>query len=89
MAFGDIRGQGRAVVRLRRAWAAGRLPQAYCFLGPPGAGKRTTALALAQAVNCLAPVLGPGGAPEDACGQCQACRKIVGGIHPEDRKSVV
>jgi DNA polymerase III subunit gamma/tau len=46
---------------LRRAWAGGRLAQAYCFSGPTGVGKRSTAVALAQAVNCLSPVGAPSG----------------------------
>jgi len=82
MPFADLLGQERAVGRLRQAWRAGRLAQAYCFAGPSGVGKRTTALALAQAVNCLAP--GAGGAEaDDACGACVACRKIGGGLHPD------
>jgi DNA polymerase-3 subunit delta' len=84
MTFRDILGQDRAVSRLRQAWTAGRLPQAYCFAGPPGVGKRTTAMALAQAVNCASP-LAPGGetAARDACGSCLACRKVAAGIHPD------
>jgi len=78
MPLGEIVGQERAVARLRLAWAGGRLGQAYCFHGPPGVGKRTTALALAQAVNCLAPAPGP-----DACGTCPACRLIAAGSHPD------
>jgi len=82
MPFAEILGQERAVARLRRAWVAGRLPQAYCFAGPSGVGKRAAALALAQAVNCVAPVAGGTGA-DDACGACVACRKIGGGLHPD------
>jgi DNA polymerase-3 subunit delta' len=78
MPFGEIIGQDRAVAQIRLAWAAGRLGQAYCFHGPSGVGKRTTALALAQAVNCLRPAPGP-----DACGGCPACRMIAAGTHPD------
>jgi DNA polymerase-3 subunit delta' len=78
--LGEVIGQDRAVSRLRRAWIAGRLPQAYTFVGPEGVGKRTTALALAQAVNCLRPA---GGEAPDACGACPACRKIAAGNHPD------
>jgi DNA polymerase-3 subunit delta' len=80
MALADVVGQERAVSRLRRAWAAGRLAQAYSFVGPEGVGKRTTALALAQAVNCQRPVAGE---TPDACGACPACRKIAAGNHPD------
>jgi DNA polymerase-3 subunit delta' len=82
MPFGEICGQERAVAALRRAWAAGRLAQGYCFAGPPGVGKRTTALALAQAVNCLSPLRDGAGAP-DACGGCRACVRIAAGQHPD------
>ena len=84
MPFAEILGQGRAVAQVRGAWLAGRMPQAYCFTGPEGVGKRTTALALAQALNCLAPA--PGAARStvgDACGSCVPCRKIAAGHHPD------
>jgi DNA polymerase-3 subunit delta' len=83
MPFREIRGQGRPVRLLRRAWARGRLAQAYCFSGPSGVGKRTTALALAQAVNCLAPVGGSLEDERDACGACRACTRIAAGRHPD------
>jgi DNA polymerase-3 subunit delta' len=82
MPLAEILGQARALTRIRRAWRSGRLPQAYCFAGPSGVGKRTTALALAQAVNCVAPGA-EGGRAEDACGACAACRKIAAGLHPD------
>jgi DNA polymerase-3 subunit delta' len=78
MPFAEILGQARAVSRLRNAVAAGRLAQAYSFVGPEGVGKRLTALALAQAVNCQARGVG-----SDACGVCVACRKIAAGGHPD------
>jgi len=80
MPLAEVIGQDRAVLRLRRAWGAGRLAQAYTFVGPEGVGKRTAALALAQAVNCLRPSAGE--AP-DACGACPACRKVGSGNHPD------
>ncbi len=84
MPFREILGQDRVVSLLRRTWRSGRLGQAYCFSGPAGVGKRTTALALAQAVNCLAPVDLAGGEGEpDACGVCRSCRKIAAGQHPD------
>jgi DNA polymerase-3 subunit delta' len=81
MPFAEICGQDRAVALLRRSWAGGRLAQAYCFAGPPGVGKRTAALALAQAVNCLSPA--STGMNRDACGTCRSCRRIAAGQHPD------
>lgn len=83
MPFADILGQDRAVAHLRLAISDGRLAQAYCFFGPPGTGKRTTAVALAQAVNCLAGPARAAGAAPDACGTCVACRKTAAGQHPD------
>jgi len=84
MPFRDVCGQDRAVRLLRSAWAGGRLAQAYCFTGPPGVGKRTTAVALAQAVKCLSPVAASAaGEDPDACGTCRACTLIAAGRHPD------
>jgi DNA polymerase III subunit delta' len=84
MPFRDICGQDRPVRLLRRAWASGRLAQAYCFTGPAGVGKHSTAVALAQAVKCLSPITAPAAedAP-DACGVCRACTRIAAGQHPD------
>jgi DNA polymerase-3 subunit delta' len=83
MPFADILGQDRALSHLRLAFSERRLSQAYCFFGPPGVGKRTTALALAQAVNCLATTARAPGPAADACGACAACRKVAAGLHPD------
>lgn len=59
---------------LSSAVARDAVPQSLLFTGPEGVGKRLTALALAQAVNCAA---------THACGECIACRKIARGVHPD------
>ena len=69
-------GQDRAVAQLQRAIAAGRVPHAYLFSGPPGASMTDTAIALACALNCVS-------APGQGCGECEACTKILGGFHPD------
>jgi DNA polymerase III subunit delta' len=76
MTLAEIAGQDRAVGTLQRALAAGRLAHAYLFTGPPGVGKRTTALALAQACVCPA-------APGRGCGTCSECHLIGAGSHPD------
>jgi DNA polymerase-3 subunit delta' len=53
------------------------VPQSLLFAGPDGVGKRTVALALAQAVNC------PNRKDGDACGSCSACDRIARGVHSD------
>jgi DNA polymerase-3 subunit delta' len=53
-----------------------RLPSAFLFVGPAGVGKRTTAIALAKALNC--PVQ-----RGDACEQCAVCQRIERQLHPD------
>lgn len=77
MPFSAVWGQPQAVDFLKRAAAQSRVAHAYLFSGPEGVGKRTTALAFAQALNCLEPKAG------DACGTCAACRKIAARSHPD------
>jgi DNA polymerase-3 subunit delta' len=76
--FRGLIGQERAVRVLQRGITTGRTSHAYLFAGPEGVGKRTAALALAQALNCQ-----QGDAVDDGCGLCQSCRKIAKGLHPD------
>ncbi len=58
------------------------MPPAMLMAGPTGVGKRLTAVAVAQAINCLQ----PGSTTEferDACGECTSCRRIARGVHPD------
>ena len=71
-----LSGQDRVVGLLRRAIERSRVPHAYLFSGPVGAPLLDTATAFAAALNCQT---GKG----EACGDCDACAKIVGGIHAD------
>jgi DNA polymerase III subunit delta' len=76
-------GQDAEVRTLARGVAAGTPAHAYLFVGPPGVGKGTLALRLAQALECESPLdLSPGSAP---CGVCRGCRKVASGAHPDVR----
>jgi DNA polymerase III subunit delta' len=76
MGFGDLVIPDRVRQVLVRAVKAQRLPTAYLFVGPVGVGKRTTALALAKALNCVAQV-------GDACDHCGVCLRIDRHLHPD------
>jgi len=71
-------GHDWAVQLLQSGLRRGHLTQAYLFAGPPRIGKTTLALYLASALNCLHPTDRP-------CGQCDSCRKIAQGLHPDVR----
>ncbi len=61
-------GQGRAVRAFQGAMRAGRLAHAYLLSGPPGVGRRTFAIRMAQALVCV------GGAPP--CLSCEPCGRL-------------
>ena len=65
---------------MRRALAADRLAHAYLITGPRAVGKRTFALEIAKALNCLAASVDD--RPDDAC---QQCRLIERNVHPDVR----
>jgi DNA polymerase-3 subunit delta' len=69
--FAGIRDQDEAVTLLRRAVAGGRVAHAYAFVGPPGSGRKLTAMALARAL--VAPAGG------------SAAARIERGVHPDVR----
>jgi DNA polymerase III subunit delta' len=93
MPFRDIKGHAHVYELLARAVARESLPPSLIFAGPEGVGKRMTALALAQLLNCLAPV--PSDAhpqhesgradtqSSDACGVCASCKRIARGVHAD------
>ncbi|MDI6772108.1 MAG: DNA polymerase III subunit delta' [bacterium] len=78
MAFRDVVNQDHAILLFRLAVRAGKVGHAYLLVGPSGVGRRTLALAFAQFLNCERP-------DGDACGECDPCRRIVSGNHPDVR----
>ena len=66
---------------LARGVSRQSLPPALLLGGPSGVGKRTMAVALAQALNCPTPTRGD--ERVDACGDCPSCRRIAKGVHPD------
>jgi DNA polymerase-3 subunit delta' len=82
MPFRDVVGHARLIDLLSRSVTGGTLPPSLLFAGPAGIGKHLTALSVAQALNCTAPVISPQSAV-DACGKCAACTRIARGVHPD------
>ena len=82
MPFRTIVGHSRLLSLLSRVIARDSMPPAVLLAGPPGVGKRLTAVAIAQAINCLQPQSAEG-LERDACGECASCRRIARGIHPD------
>lgn len=70
-----IVGHEWAVHLLRQAWEEGDLSHAYLFTGPPSIGKGTLARALASALLCQR--------DPRPCGECQSCRLVASGNHPD------
>lgn len=74
----NMLGHEWAVEMLRQHAARGDVRHAYLFCGPPGVGRRTLALRLAQALNCTSPV-----EPGIPCGTCRDCRQTDAMQHPD------
>jgi DNA polymerase-3 subunit delta' len=70
-----LAGNEQAISYLKGSLDKGALSHAYLFTGPPHVGKMTLAVLLAQAVNCLS--------ADKPCGECDNCRKIAAGAHPD------
>jgi DNA polymerase-3 subunit delta' len=74
----NMLGHEWAVDMLHQQVAHGEVRHAYLFCGPPGLGRRTLALRLAQALNCTKPIAA--GIP---CGICRDCKQIEEMRHPD------
>jgi DNA polymerase-3 subunit delta' len=88
MPFRDVVGHVKLIDLLSRSVAGGTLPPSLLFAGPAGIGKRLTALAVAQALNCTNTMQTQGSGHRaqgsvDACGVCAACTRIARGVHPD------
>lgn len=70
VSLSSLLGQPTAQTTLTRALQSGRVHHAYRFEGPPGVGKETAALLLAQALVCTEQ-------PNVGCERCSACRRAV------------
>jgi DNA polymerase-3 subunit delta' len=74
----NLIGHEWAVDMLKKHVIHGTTRHAYLFAGPPGIGRRTLALRLAQALNCATP-----SEPGMPCGQCRDCKQIEAMQHAD------
>lgn len=74
----ELLGHEWAAALLKQHIAHGDVRHAYLFSGAPGIGRRSLALAFAQAVNCQSP-----SAPGMPCGECRLCRLTEKMQHPD------
>jgi len=77
MQFSELIGHKGLKQELVEMIDTGRVPHAQLFLGPAGCGKLAVALAFAQYMLCEGEKQG------DACGECNACKKVQKSIHPD------
>jgi DNA polymerase-3 subunit delta' len=71
MLFKEVIGHAPLKEKLLGSLQAGRVSHAQLFLGENGTGALPLALAYAQYTNCQNP------GPEDSCGICDACHKMM------------
>lgn len=69
----NIIGHQKQLTRLEKELSKGSLSHAYLFHGPKDTGKFTVALLFAKILIC----------PNKLCHQCQDCRLIDSGVHPD------
>jgi DNA polymerase-3 subunit delta' len=75
MSWNRIIGQTRVKELLRRTLRSGQVAHAYLFYGPDGVGKDALALEFARALNCHSQ-------RDEACDECESCRKSAALQHP-------
>ena len=77
--FPGVVGHAAVTAMLSRAIVRGRLHHGLVLTGPRGIGKAALARGLACALICpVAPAIG--------CGECDACRRLLGGRHTDLRR---
>jgi len=87
----DIVGQDQAVGYLTQTLTGDRRPHAYIFAGPTCVGRFTTAEALAATLLCardadsggLFAADAPPPDPTSWCGECEDCKMLAAGTHPD------
>lgn len=80
MSWAGLEGHDAVARQFQRRLERGRLASTYLFLGPPGIGKRSFALRLAQTLLCSDPAAAQRLEP---CDTCESCTLVRAGTHPD------
>lgn len=84
MSWNAVLGHDAVAERFVRAMERNRLASTFLFVGPEGVGKRTFALALAQALLCdRVAKEQPPQITLESCGECPQCKQAQAGTHPD------
>ena len=75
MSFDTLLGNDRLKQNLAESLAKNHISHFYLISGPAGSGKHTLAKHLAAAILCRG--------SRRPCGQCESCRKLQSGNHPD------
>lgn len=78
MTFKDIIGQEHIVRHMTNAIREQKVSHAYIIAGEKGCGKKLLAGTYAAALECERGGVEP-------CGECQSCKQLMGGNHPDVR----
>lgn len=75
MGFESLLGNDRLKDNLRRSLQRDRASHFYLICGPQGSGRHTLARLLTAGLMCTG--------QEKPCGNCEGCRKVLAGVHPD------
>jgi DNA polymerase-3 subunit delta' len=83
--FDSLVDQERPVRLIKAALCKGKMPSAFLFTGQNGTGKKTAAISIAKACNCISArqSFNRDSTPNAPCGTCRSCQKISAGTHPD------
>lgn len=83
MSWDQIYGHDAIRQRFENAFRQDRMASTFLFVGPPGIGKRTFAMKLAQALLCPQRIQSQPGLALEPCGVCPSCKQLLKAEHPD------